>query len=546
MATGASEKLAQEGLRGNRDRFAVGKRICSGVREVAHDLERMRGAGGLLHRRKRRRNLRVCRFCLYKEPRCAILRDEKINFRLCLVPYVVEGVVAEAEIVPHVNGLEKMAGDEVFESRAFVCDFAPVALIPLRCFANRVLDVPEPRVDGESLVKILKCGYPRLDCRLGNADFARKRCRDDLVPGAGEEKFGQDSYSCNVGNLRKVAQIFPEELFAAELAPAMGEPRIAPDERLGKSAMRPEGIPVLGADGARRMDFSRFKFGTDKFRDAERVHVVEEVPPHQTVAAALVDVEPCAAGDDKAHAVFVEIEEPLEERLPTDELVNLVKRNDCFAVGSDSESGGVGEACRIARDELPRCEVVPCEIPIRECFCERGLSALARTGEKRHLPVVAQMLIEHRLIDSLSLEYVFHGGKYIKTGLGYQYQTSASTRMVITKLFNSLEWYLERELACVPRDRMGGARSASCDRFATGEFRRDRRPPRRPVRIHDNSNHWKGPAFQKRGRGLCPSFLIPQTKQGQKENDNENNRIIQVGLQDQHAAQRHRHFVVRA
>ena len=49
MATGASEKLAQEGLRGNRDRLAVGKSVGSCVREGSHDLERMRGAGGFRH-----------------------------------------------------------------------------------------------------------------------------------------------------------------------------------------------------------------------------------------------------------------------------------------------------------------------------------------------------------------------------------------------------------------------------------------------------------------------------------------------------------------
>ena len=43
MATGASEKLAQEGLRGNRDRLVVGKSVGSCVRKIAHDLERMRG-----------------------------------------------------------------------------------------------------------------------------------------------------------------------------------------------------------------------------------------------------------------------------------------------------------------------------------------------------------------------------------------------------------------------------------------------------------------------------------------------------------------------
>ena len=46
MAIGTSEKLAQEGLRGNRDRLAVGKRVGSCVRKVARDLKSVRGAGG--------------------------------------------------------------------------------------------------------------------------------------------------------------------------------------------------------------------------------------------------------------------------------------------------------------------------------------------------------------------------------------------------------------------------------------------------------------------------------------------------------------------
>ena len=49
MVIGTSEKLAQEGLRGNRDRLAVGKSVGSCVRKIAHDLERMRGAGGFRH-----------------------------------------------------------------------------------------------------------------------------------------------------------------------------------------------------------------------------------------------------------------------------------------------------------------------------------------------------------------------------------------------------------------------------------------------------------------------------------------------------------------
>ena len=46
--TGRSEKLAQEGLCGDRDRLVVGKRVGFGVREVAHDLKGVRGSSSLL------------------------------------------------------------------------------------------------------------------------------------------------------------------------------------------------------------------------------------------------------------------------------------------------------------------------------------------------------------------------------------------------------------------------------------------------------------------------------------------------------------------
>ena len=473
MAIGTSEKLAQEGLRGNRDRLAVGKCVGSGVREVSHDLKGVRGAGSLLHRCKRRRNPGVRRFRFGEEPRRAVLRDQKINFLLRLVPDIVEHVVAKPEIVPHVNGLEKVACNEVLEACAFVRHFAPVALIPLRCLANRILDVSEPWTDGEALVKVLQRRDPRLYRLFCYADFAGEGCRHNLVSGAGKKKLGQDSYSCNVGNLRKVAQIFPEELFAAELAPAMGESHISSYERLRESSVRPEGVPVFGANGTRCMDFGRFKFGAYKFRDAERVHVVEEVPPHQAVAAAFVDVEPRAAGDDKAHAVLVEVEEPLEKRLPTDELVNLVKRDDCSAVGRDAETGGIGKTCGIAGDKPAGREVVPGKVLVGKRFGERGLSALAGTCEKRHLPVVAQMLFKNRFVDSLSLECVFHGAYDIKFVSSRQYQTDRWVRIVNTKLTDGSEWH----------------------------------------RLFDNAV------------GDCALFLLPQSKQGQRKGmKNENDR----------------------
>ena len=436
-----SEKLAQEGLRRDRDRLAVGERIRAGVRKVPHDLKGVRGACRFLHRRKCGGDVRFGRLGLDEKPRQSVFCDKEIDLGLRLVSYVVQRIVAKTEIVPHVDGLEQMAGYEVLEPRTFVHDLAPVPLIPLRGLANRVLDVPEPWADGEAFVKILKCGNPCLHSCFGYANLAGERCGHDLVSGTGEEEFRQDPYSCNVGDLRKVAQIFPEELFAPEFAPAMGESNVSLDKRLREASVRPEGIPVFEADGTRRMDFGRFKLGADKFRDTKRVHVVEEVPPHQAVAAALVDVEPCAAGDDKAHAVFVEIEETLKERLPTDKLVNLVKRDDGFAVGGDTESGVIRKPSGIACYNTARRKVVPGIVPVRKSLGECGLAALARAGEKCHLPVVAQMLIKYRLVDSLSLTSVFHGLQCIKYGLSGQYQTSASARMVNTKLAYPLEWY---------------------------------------------------------------------------------------------------------
>ena len=44
-----SEKLAQEGLRRDRDRLAVGERIRAGVRKVSHDLKGVCGSRRFLH-----------------------------------------------------------------------------------------------------------------------------------------------------------------------------------------------------------------------------------------------------------------------------------------------------------------------------------------------------------------------------------------------------------------------------------------------------------------------------------------------------------------
>ena len=82
--------------------------------------------------------------------------------------------------------------------------------------------------------------------------------------------------------------------------------------------------------------------------------------------------------------------------------------------------------------------------------------------------------------------------------------------------------------ACVPHARPVGARVPRArmvgrsprNRRLVERVPRDRRPPRRPVRIHDNSNHRNGPAFQKRWRGLRPSFLSRKHYRGKMKGSN--------------------------
>ena len=439
--TGRSEKLAQEGLCGDRDRLAVGKRIDCRVRQIANDLKGVCGTGRLLHRRERMGYDGVRRLRLDKKPRRSVLRDQKVHFCLRLVPDVVERIVAEAEVVPHVNGLQQMARDKVLEAGALVCDFAPVPLIPLRRLADGVLDVLEPRADGKALVEVFKRGYPCLYRLFRDADFARERGRHDLISGAGEKKFGKCSDSGKVGNSREVAEIFTEKLFPAKLAPAVREADVTAYKRLREAAVIPERVPVRHLDLPGCMDFPYFEFGSDELRNAQWVHVVEEVASHQAVATALVDVEPRAACDDKVHAVFVKVEEPLEKRLPSNKLVDFVKRDDGLLFGGDSKPNGIGEPGGIAGDEATRGKVVPREIAICERLGESRLSALARAGKERHLPVVAKMLGENSLVDTFDLGCVFHGGKYIKSAVAMQYQTDRWVRMVNTKLTDTSEWH---------------------------------------------------------------------------------------------------------
>ena len=438
---GASEKLTQEGLRGNRYRLAVRERVGFGVWEVSHDLKGVRGTGGFLHHRKRRGYACVSRLRFDQKPRRTVLRNKKINLCLRLVSYVVERIVAKTEIVPHVNGFEQMAGHKVLESRSLVCDLAPVSLIPFWRLPYRVLDVSEPWADCEALMKVLQSGNPGFHCCFRNANLTGERGRDNLIACSGKKKLGENSDSGNVGNLREVAQVLAEKLLSAEFAPTEGKSCITPNERLWESAMRPERVPVFFGNRARRMRLGCLEFRTDKFGDAKRMHVVEKVSPHKAVAASFVYVKPCAASDNEAHSVFVEVEEALDKRLPSDELVDFVERDDRFVIGGYAEAGCRGKSGGIACDEPPRCEIVPREVFVRNSLGERCLSALARAGEKHHLAIVSNMLFEHGFIDSSSLECVFHGAEYTKYGIARQYHSSVCARMVNTKLFKALEWY---------------------------------------------------------------------------------------------------------
>ena len=135
------------------------------------------------------------------------------------------------------------------------------------------------------------------------------------------------------------------------------------------------------------------------------MHSVEEVSPHKAVPSPAIDIEPSTAGDHHSEflPIGMNIEEPLEEGLPTAVFVDLIEdylgSTGASFVGSD----GCGHGRRSLLNQTPVVGRVPVEIGLRPMPANRGLAHLPGTADEGHLPMGLQMCLQDGIIDSATI-----------------------------------------------------------------------------------------------------------------------------------------------
>jgi len=166
--------------------------------------------------------------------------------------------------------------------------------------------------------------------------------------------------------------------------------------------MTPERVPVGAADLGRRRDDIGGRGGAEALGHAEGVHPVEEVASHQAVPSPSVDVEPGAAGDDDPQflAVGMDVEESLEEALPSTVLMDLVEDHLGTAGTGFVGAAGLGHRVGPLLDQTTVLGVIPVQVGISPVAADRRLPHLTRTAHEGHLPKVLQVGLQDGIIDS--------------------------------------------------------------------------------------------------------------------------------------------------
>ena len=74
-----------------------------------------------------------------------------------------------------------------------------------------------------------------------------------------------------------------------------------------------QGLPFLLVDWLGRLNNPVGHVGAKQFADRPGMHAVQQVAAHEAVAAAAVDVETRAAGDQDSDAIAVGVEKALQQ-----------------------------------------------------------------------------------------------------------------------------------------------------------------------------------------------------------------------------------------
>ena len=349
---------------------------------------------------KPRRQLRVARFDLDEAPRLALAHDQEIDLPLELVAQVAQLEAPQSQIVPAVDRLEQMAGDQGFRPGTGILAARPIAQEPLRLLHQRLGHVLEPGPDEKAVVQALQQIDPALHRVDGHPDLPGQTGIDELPPRPLREQLHQQFHRAELLHPGHIAQVLPSELFMPQRPPPSGEARVAFQEGLGETAMNPQRLPVLPAHGCRRAHRGLRRRGRNALGHRPRVHAIEKIATHQAVATAFEDIEPRTPRDDEPRAVAVAVEEAFQPAFPLRVLVQLVERDHRRGRPQAVEPGGLRHPGRAGQQDAPVVGIVPIEVVIGKGAADRRLPHLPRAAHQRHLAMLGQVLPEHRFVET--------------------------------------------------------------------------------------------------------------------------------------------------
>ena len=287
-----------------------------------------------------------------------------------------------------------MAGDEGFGACAVVRQAAPFAEKPFGFFAQGFGNVFEPWADHEAVVHPAQQIDPAFRGVHGDFDFLREVGIDESLGAALGEDLHEGFHRAEVGDVGDFAEVFAGELLVSQRAPAAGEAGVAPQERLGESAVFPERVPIGGVRLGGWLDFLRGQVGSQTFADAPRVHSIKEVAPHEAVAAPAENVHAGTAGHEQSHAFAVGVEEAFEQGLPLGVFVQFVEDGDGRLRAEPVQLQRLRQRRRPAQEPSPVIGIIPVEIGVAERAADGGFAHLPWPGNKGHLAVFLEMLLE--------------------------------------------------------------------------------------------------------------------------------------------------------
>lgn len=315
----------------------------------------------------------------------AVAHDQEIHFTFLFVAQIAQLKVAEPKVGPAFDRLEQMADDQGLCPRAFVRQSAPVAQEPLGLLAQRFGHVRKPGADDEAVMHPPEEIDPALDGVHGHLDFLGEVGIDKLPRTTLGQELHEDFQRAEVGDPSEFTQVFPRELLLPQRTPASREAAVPPQKQLRESTVLPERLPIGRRQLGGRLNFSLGQVRSQAFTHAPRMHAIEEITPHQAVAAPAENVQAGTAGYDQPDLVAAGVEEAFEQPLPFGVFVQLVQNRREGALPQVIQLQRLRQRRGTTQQTSSVVGIVPVQIGAAKGPAHGGLADLARTGNQGHL-----------------------------------------------------------------------------------------------------------------------------------------------------------------